>query len=329
VRRRLFCGRSFALLLLGLGAACLLSMLATDAFAQGSPFGVARPDTSVAPMMGGPFAWIAERQAAFYRALNGAIRSAKTDGSALWLLIGISFAYGIFHAAGPGHGKAVISSYIVASGETLRRGLALSFAGAMLQAIVAILLVLTLTIALRATSMAMSRASFWLEAAGYAAMAALGAYLVLTKARSLWAATRTGGGAEMAAHCGPDCAHGPDPVSLAGPFDMRRAAAVVLAIGIRPCTGALVVLVFAIAQGLLWAGIAATFAMAVGTAATVAAIAALAVGAKVAALRFAAWSPRGGTVAVRGLELLAALVVLAFGLLLLGGLLASGASFGG
>ena len=62
------------------------------------------------------------KQAEFYRMLSGTIRSAKTDGSAVWLLMGISFAYGIFHAAGPGHGKAVISSYLVANEETWKRG---------------------------------------------------------------------------------------------------------------------------------------------------------------------------------------------------------------
>jgi nickel/cobalt exporter len=55
--------------------------------------------------------------------------------------MGISFVYGIFHAAGPGHGKAVISSYLVANEETWRRGVTLSFASALLQAITAVLIV--------------------------------------------------------------------------------------------------------------------------------------------------------------------------------------------
>ena len=78
--------------------------------------------------------WILAEQSRFYRALSGLIRAAKTDGSALWALMGISFIYGIFHAAGPGHGKAVISSYLVANEETWRRGIILSFASALLQA---------------------------------------------------------------------------------------------------------------------------------------------------------------------------------------------------
>ena len=67
------------------------------------------------PAMGGVARWVLARQAAFYAVLAGVIRSAKVDGSALWGLMGISFLYGIFHAAGPGHGKAVTSSYLFAN----------------------------------------------------------------------------------------------------------------------------------------------------------------------------------------------------------------------
>ena len=62
-------------------------------------------------------------------------------GSAVWTLLAISFAYGIFHAAGPGHGKAVISSYLVANQETARRGIVLSFASALMQSLVAVVIV--------------------------------------------------------------------------------------------------------------------------------------------------------------------------------------------
>ena len=61
--------------------------------------------------------------------------------SAVWTLLAISFAYGIFHAAGPGHGKAVISSYLVANQETARRGIVLSFASALMQSLVAVVIV--------------------------------------------------------------------------------------------------------------------------------------------------------------------------------------------
>ena len=127
----IFCLRSIAGALVVLGIA--------DAFAQ-NPFGAPRAPAA-APAADGIVGWLLAKQAEFYRMLSGTIRSAKTDGSAVWLLMGISFAYGIFHAAGPGHGKAVISSYLVANEETWKRGVTLSFASALLQALVAVAVV--------------------------------------------------------------------------------------------------------------------------------------------------------------------------------------------
>ncbi len=91
------------------------------------------------------------------------------------------------------------------------------------------------------------------------------------------------------------------------------------AVGLRPCSGAILVLVFALAQGLFWAGVASTFVMSVGTAITVATIATLTVGAKGLAAKIARDKAGGGALAMRGLEVLAAVAVIAFGLLLLGG----------
>ena len=105
----------------------LLLLVMVDA-AMAQPFGLNR---GTAPSEVGGFAgWILAKQAEFYRMLSGLIRAAKADGSAAYTLLGISFLYGVFHAAGPGHGKAVISSYLVANNETWRRGIVLSFASA-------------------------------------------------------------------------------------------------------------------------------------------------------------------------------------------------------
>jgi ABC-type nickel/cobalt efflux system permease component RcnA len=102
---------------------------------------------------------------------------------------------------------------------------------------------------------------------------------------------------------------------LQGAWSLRQAAAIVLAVGIRPCTGAILVLIFALAQSMFWAGVVATFAMALGTAITVSALAVLAVGSRDAAVRFAGsrWTERIYAAAGIG----GALFVLAFGVLLL------------
>ena len=96
-----------------------------------------------------------------------------------------------------------------------------------------------------------------------------------------------------------------------------------LTVGIRPCSGAILVLVFALAQGLFWAGVAATLVMGLGTAITVAAIAIIAVSAKGLAQRFAGSRDGGGAVVMRGIEFGAAALVLLFGAGLLLGYIAA------
>src|SRR5436853_2472118 len=161
----------------------LLAAGAIDiAWAQANPFGGARPPAPNASAAGGGIVgWVLAKQAEFYRELSGLIKAAKSDGSAVFGLLGLSFAYGIFHAAGPGHGKAVISSYLIANQETWRRGIVLSFASALLQALVAVIVVAVCAWLLNATAKTMCGAEKAIEIASYALIAAFGARLVWTK----------------------------------------------------------------------------------------------------------------------------------------------------
>jgi ABC-type nickel/cobalt efflux system permease component RcnA len=122
-------------------------------------------------------------------------------------------------------------------------------------------------------------------------------------------------------HCGHS--HGPTPDQLAGPGGWQRGLGAIFAVGLRPCSGAILVLVFALAQGLFWAGVAATFVMGLGTAITVATIAVIAVSARGVAHRLSAGREGGGTLVMRGIEFGAAGLVLLFGLGLLFGYLAA------
>jgi ABC-type nickel/cobalt efflux system permease component RcnA len=338
-----------------LAAAAVLAataVIGAEAWAQAGPFGVGRPPAPVQPAPAdGVTGWLLAQQAQFYRQLAALIRAAKADGSAVVLLLGVSFLYGVFHAAGPGHGKAVISSYLVANNETWRRGIVLSFASALLQAMTAIALVGVAAVLIGTTARTMGSAVRIIELASYALIAAIGARLLWVKGLALLAALRAAapqpiaipspasvppGGThaphhDHAAHdCGPGCghAHGPVPAELAGRGGWQRGLAAIVAVGLRPCSGAILVLVFALAQGLFWAGVASTLLMSIGTALTVAAIATLAVGARGLAGRLAQARPGGGTIAVRGLEVLASALVLAFGLMLLTGYLANERLFG-
>ncbi len=319
-----------ATILVAFVAGFVLDAIAT-ALAQGNPFGGPRPAAPMPARAEGLAGWIIAKQAEFYRGLSGAIRAAKADNSAVYGLFGLSFLYGVFHAAGPGHGKAVISSYLLANEETWRRGVLVSFASAMVQSIAAVVIVGIAAALLGATAKTIDRAVQVIEAASYALIAAIGAWLFLAKGRALWLAVSSAAARDHdhshapGEACGSACshAHAPAPNELAGPGGLRRGLAAVVAVGLRPCSGAILVLVFALAQGLFWAGVASTFVMGLGTAVTVAVIGTLAVGAKGIALKIAGDGEGRGAVALRGLELLGALSVFALGLALLAGFMAS------
>jgi nickel/cobalt transporter (NicO) family protein len=362
---------------LAVGALVVAAVLAIDGvmhvLAAQTPFGGPRPSAAEAPPSG-IVGWLLAKQSVFYREMSSTIRAAKTDGSAVWALLAISFAYGIFHAAGPGHGKAVISSYLVANQETARRGIALSFVSAMLQSLVAVLIVAIGAWLLNVTAKTMCGAERVIEIVSYALIAAFGARLVWAKGASFIqalqlrtaspalalasaSASHGHGGHDHAdhdhavhhhdhshahhghahddhahvhghaddhvhdEHCGHS--HGPLPSELAGPGGWRRGLSAIFAVGLRPCSGAILVLVFALAQGLFWAGIAATFMMGLGTAITVASIAVLAVSARGVARRLSGASDGGGALIMRGVEFAAAGLVLLLGVGLLFGYLAA------
>jgi nickel/cobalt transporter (NicO) family protein len=312
----------------------LLLVVVEPALAQ--PFGLNRG--AAASEVGGFTGWILAKQAEFYRMLSGLVRAAKADGSAAYTLLGISFLYGVFHAAGPGHGKAVISSYLVANNETWRRGIVLSFASAILQAITAIAVVGVAAVLLGATAKAMGNTVRVIEIVSYALILLIGLRLLWVKGRALLQVLGGGKGHdhdhghEHGHHHHHDHeqeasawghGHAPEPNELAGAHWLKRGLTAIVAVGLRPCSGAIIVLVFALAQGLFWIGVASTFVMGLGTAITVAAIATLAVGARGLAGRLARAKPGAGVIILRGVETAAALVIVLFGAALLTGYLAS------
>ena len=93
----------------------------------------------------------------------------------------VSFIYGVVHAVGPGHGKTIISSYVVANEETVRRGVIISFIAAALQALSAIALVGILAFALNASGLKINAWANQLETVSYALIALVGAWLLTTQ----------------------------------------------------------------------------------------------------------------------------------------------------
>ena len=378
--------RLVALLAAGL-LAILLAGAAAEAQVQKTPFGVplppsaqqASPQAGVAAEPPGLVTrlwyWVLGEQHRLNRKLADAVKEMK-NGNMLegtLVLAFLSFAYGVLHAAGPGHGKAIISSYVLANERTLRRGIFLSFLASLIQALSAIVIVGILAIVLNATSMEIRATEAWIETVSWGFVALVGLWLLSSQVKRLTASRPlVSAGAAVAGHdhhdhvhgddCGcdhdhgstqaaggsplfrkvvaqphvhgspghgvhvhgshvhgPECAagcghaHMPEPSQLEGDLTWKKALAIALSVGIRPCTGAILVLIFSLSQGILLAGIFSTFAMAIGTAITVSALASIALGSRELAVRIAgAQSEWGGRVA-NGAGLLGSLLVFLMG----------------
>ena len=341
-----------AVVWIGLGcAAWSASGAAALAQLARRPFAVAGGESGGGPE--GLAGWLMAQQSWLTHLIASEVHALHGRPGAAWGLVGLGLAYGVVHAAGPGHGKAVLASYMLANETSLRRGATMALMAALLQALIAIALVGAAGFVFSATASEMNHAADWITLASYCSVAAIGAWLVWRKGGALIAALsqhvdRRRAVASAPAYAGvawrepqfslptpsyragpPDAAmgpadecghaHAPDPTKLDGLFSWRAAAGTVIAAGARPCSGAILVLVFAMAQGLFAAGVAAALAIAIGTAATTGALAWTAVFAKSLAMRLASGEDSRLALVARGFEFIAALAVLAFGVALLVG----------
>jgi len=354
-------------------AAFALLAVAGIAHAAGSPLGIGTAEPSFQPI-GGPlapiFLYVNYEQQAFYRALTKSIEAMRQDPWQLWTLIGLSFAYGIFHAAGPGHGKAVISSYMVANEIELKRGIGISFVSALIQGLVAVLVVGAAYFVLRGSGITMTMATNAMELASFVMVILFGCWLLFRKVRAMLQSRAQRREIELATSVGPismslfegaatgtdsargfprsratalpaaegyQCydpahatgdgayceacghAHLPDPKMLSNEkFSVREAWSAIIAVGLRPCSGALLVMTFSMLNGLYLGGLLSVLAMSIGTALTVSLLAIIAVFAKGTAMRFTGKGSRLSTWVGNSIEILGALLVVFTGIILLG-----------
>ncbi|WP_233516988.1 nickel/cobalt transporter [Pseudotabrizicola alkalilacus] len=298
------------LALVGLGIALLLAVLWVS--------GVTEPLA----------AWAAGQQRAVQEALAQAVRALRGGQPGAWsALLAVCFAYGFFHAVGPGHGKAVIGGYGMARRVRLPVLAGLALASSLAQAAVAVVLVAGGAYVLGWTRPQMEDfAGTAMMPVSHGLIAGLGLWLVWRGARGL-AARRAEGAVGHDHHghhhhhqdeaCGCGHAHGPSVEQVAQVTSARDAAVLIGAIALRPCSGALFLLILTFAMGIGWAGVAGTFAMGLGTAAVTVMVAGLAFWAREGAL--AALPGAGLARFLPGVELAAGAVIAAVSLMLLAG----------
>ncbi|MHB0775104.1 nickel/cobalt transporter [Halomonas sp. WWR20] len=262
-------------------------------------------------------------------------------------LMALSLGYGIFHAVGPGHGKAVITAYLLSHPTALRRGLSLTVAAALLQGLVAIALVGVLVWGMGLLTRDAMAQTGHLERLSFLVLIGLGVWLTLRALvrlrQGLDQLSRDPLGAEASGapvsfkglafeavpshsqrsdgiqrdavcdHCGGQ--HHIDPNTTR---TTQESLGALLAIGLRPCSGAVMVLGVASLLGHWWAGVMAVLAMSVGTAVTTSCLALFAVFARQRASRLLArTTPHWQRLAGHGIALCGGVLILALGIGLL------------
>ncbi len=263
--------------------AVILSLLPASAWAALVPGGGAAAPGDQLPE---PLRSIAAWGFALQRHLTGELREQlavmKNTGS--WepaaAIILAAFLYGVFHAVGPGHGKVVIGGWFATRRARIIHGLTASLIAAMVQAGSAIVAVGLLAGILSLAPRAVTAGAAWLEVGSFAMIAVIGALMT-------WR-TLTGKGCghdhghhghghhdhehHDHEHGGACCGHHHHAPPRDERAERNALFAMAAAVGFRPCSGAILVLLFCFANGMVLIGVLATLAMGVGVALTVAAI---------------------------------------------------------
>ncbi len=257
-----------------------------------------------------------QMQRDLHRDLAMAMRAVEQGKTAAFAsLLSLGFLYGVFHAIGPGHGKVVISTYLATHESRLGRGLALSILSSLMQGTTAIVVVGATAFLLERSLRSSTGTGIALEVVSYGLVALIGIFLIWRSGRRLFSTSLRHTHHEDCGH-----AHGPSATDLNASRSLRDMAVMILSIGIRPCSGAILVLILAFATDLVWAGIAAVMAMSVGTGLSVSALATLSIYARKSAIALGSFLSEDGQVLAKILDvaaLVGGILILIFGVTLL------------
>jgi len=184
----------------------------------------------------------------------------------LWLLTG-AFLYGVLHAIGPGHGKFIVATYLSTNQESPLATRVVPFLGSLMQGVSAILFVFILAVGFNLAAGDLSESRWYVEKISALMIGGFGAYVIYRALKSLRPRKmRIASLTPLGHQHAPDCGCGHHGVGMATQGDWKTRLGVILAIGARPCSGAIMILLFSSALGIVSWGIAAVMTMSLGTA---------------------------------------------------------------
>ncbi|WP_373819752.1 nickel/cobalt transporter [Glaesserella sp.] len=277
---------------------------------------------------------VSEWQRSFNLELSASLRALKENSQQAGLsLMAISFLYGVFHAVGPGHGKFVLTSYLSLEKTKLPKAMKITLLSALVQGLVAISLVTVIVVLFTLSRSYFNLTLKWVERGSFIIMMFFGAYwcyqavktLLPKKKKRLQIKSISFSPSDTSIqrtqlhqhseNCGCGHKHLPSAKELDNAQDWKSVWLLILSIGLRPCTGAVLVLFLSYTLDLYLWGVASALAMALGTGLTLTLFAWFVLFARQQAIQAGRWylSVQTNERLVIGLKLLIGLLLIGLG----------------
>lgn len=254
---------------------------------------------------------VSEWQRAFNLSLSSSLKSLKQHSDqAGWSLILVSFLYGAFHAVGPGHGKFILTSYLSLSQTKLPKAIKITLLSALVQGFIAIGLVTLLVVLFSLSRSYFNLTLKWVERGSFVVMVLFGLYFCYQGIKVIQSSKRRPQKSlqiqqiraiqpntfslkpqfhSHSGHCQCGHKHLPSALEMEQVTDWKSTAMLILSIGLRPCSGAILVLFLAYTLDIYGWGVLSALAMAFGTGLTLTLFACLVLFARHKAIQTGQW----------------------------------------
>lgn len=240
-------------------------------------------------------------------------------------LVGLSFAYGLLHSLGPGHGKMIVTTYLATHPTKIHVSLRITFFSAILQAVTAITLVSLLLMLFHSSMREVNNQAEQFIQLSFMAILILGTVIAYRAIKQLWGYSRTylseeKANVELISSAGQEtiCTkhkHTVDAKEINNATKLSDYISIIVSIGIRPCTGAIMVLLFSNLVNMYWLGVVSAFVMSIGTALTTSTIALMTISGKKVVKRYLRTTDRQTSVGALILQVLGGVIITLFGIL--------------